>query len=151
MIFVTVGTTDFDALVRTVDRLAPQLGEEVEVQIGRGAYEPRNCIWFRFAPSLEPYYDRASVVVAHGGLGTAMEVLHRGGKLIGVANPDRYDRHQQDLLSYLAEEGHLVWCRELASLPGELSRVRDLTLTPYSPPECHVHEVIAAFLRGEGS
>ena len=146
MIFVTVGTTDFDALVQAMDLLAPQLNEEVEIQIGRGGYEPRNCAWFRFSPSLEPYYERADVVVAHGGLGTIMEVLRRGGKLIGVANPDRYDQHQEDLLSHLAEEGYLIWCRDLASLPDELHRVRGMTFQRYRSPECHVHDVIAEFL-----
>jgi len=146
MIFVTVGTTDFDALVQAMDFLAPQLNEEVEIQIGRGGYEPRNCAWFRFSPSLEPYYERADIVVAHGGLGTVMEVLRRGGKLIGVANRDRYDQHQEDLLGYLAEEGYLIWCHDLASLPDELHRVRGMTFRRYRSPECHVHDVIAEFL-----
>ena len=146
MIFVTVGTTDFDALVRSMDLLAPQLGEEVEMQIGHGEYEPRHCSWFRFASSLEPYYDRADVVVAHGGLGTVMEVLRRGGKLIGVANPDRYDQHQEDLLGYLAEEGYLIWCRDLADLADELRRVRGQTFRRYWSPECHIHDVIAEYL-----
>ena len=146
MIFVTVGTTDFDALVQAMDFLAPQLNEEVEIQIGRGGYEPLNCAWFRFSPSLDPYYEQADFVVAHGGLGTIMEVLRRGGRLIGVANPDRYDQHQEDLLSHLAEEGYLIWCRDLASLPDELHRVSGMTFQRYRSPECHVHDVIAEFL-----
>jgi len=139
-----------------MDFLSPQINEEVEIQIGRGEYEPRNCDWFRFASSLEPYYERADVVVAHGGLGTIMEVLRLGGKLIGVANPDRYDQHQEDLLSYLAEEGYLIWCHDLASyliwchdlasLPDELYRVRGMTFRRYRSPECHIHEAIAEFL-----
>jgi beta-1,4-N-acetylglucosaminyltransferase len=148
VIFVTVGTTDFDALVRAVDSLVPQLNEEVEVQIGRGHYEPRNCKWFRFAPSLEPYYERADVVIAHGGLGTIMEVLRRGGRLIGVANPDRYDQHQEDLLGYLAEEDHLIWCGNLDSLPQDLERARSTSFRQYVSPECRIDEVIGNFLEG---
>jgi len=75
-----------------------------------------------------------------------MEVLRRGGKLIGVANRDRYDQHQEDLLGYLAEEGYLIWCHDLASLPDELHRVRGMTFRRYRSPECHVHDVIAEFL-----
>ena len=147
MIFVTVGTTEFDELVRAMDDLAPQLAEEVVVQIGKGIYEPRHVAgYFRFEPSLDGYYERASVVVAHGGLGTAMEVLHRGGKLVGVPNPDRYDRHQEDLLSYLAEKGHLLWCPDLSELASTLDRVRETEFVPYEPPECHIPEVVASFL-----
>jgi len=151
VIFVTVGTTDFDALVRVADSLVPELHEEVVIQIGRGEYEPRNCRWFRFAPSLEPYYERADLVVAHGGLGTIMEVLRRGGKLIGVANPDRYDQHQEDLLSHLAEQGYLIWCRDLKSLAADLERGRAAVFERYSSPECRIHEVVAEFLDGIGT
>jgi len=127
VIFVTVGTTEFDDLVRAMDELAPRLDEEVVMQIGRGDYEPRHAAaYFRFAPSLDEYYEQASIVVAHGGLATAMEVLHRGGKLIGVPNPDRYDRHQEDLMSYLADKGHLFWCRDLSELASALERVRSM-------------------------
>ena len=146
MIFVTVGTTDFNALVKAMDELAPSIDDAVVMQIGRGDYVPGNCEWVRFVPSLEPYYERAEVVVAHGGLGTAMEVLRRGGKLIGVANPDRYDRHQEDLLDYLAEEGYLSWCQSLASLAEAIDEVRGRTFRHYESPECRIHEVVADFL-----
>jgi hypothetical protein len=98
VIFVTVGTTDFDELIRQMDALAPTLGEPCIAQIGRGSYEPAHLEHFRFAPSLDPYYERARIVIAHGGLGTMIEVLQRGLPLIGLSNPDRYDRHVRSLL-----------------------------------------------------
>ena len=146
MIFVTVGTTDFDELVRAMDRLAPTLGEEVVAQIGRGTYVPAHMEFFRFAPSLEPYYARARVVVAHGGLGTVVEVLQRGIKLIGVSNPDRYDRHQEDLLRTLEQRGHMIWCRSVEELPRALKEVDERTFTPYEAPPCRIAEVIREYL-----
>ena len=147
MIFVTVGTTEFDELVQAMDELAPQLEDEVVMQIGRGAYQPCHAAAsFRFAPALDDYFARASVVVAHGGLGTAMEVLHRGGKLIGVPNPDRYDRHQEDLMSYLAEHGHLLWCRDTSGLADALKRVQGTEMVPYEAPECSIPKVVDGFL-----
>ena len=82
IVFVTVGTTDFDPLLRAADEAAPRLGLPVKFQIGIGSYEPKNGEWVRHAPSLEPYYDRAAVVVAHGGAGTILEVLRRGVPLV---------------------------------------------------------------------
>jgi UDP-N-acetylglucosamine transferase subunit ALG13 len=146
MIFVTVGTTDFDDLVRVMDRLAPTFGEEVIAQIGRGEYVPAHMEYFRFAPSLDPYYSRARVVVAHGGLGTAIEVMQRGIKLIGVSNPDRYDRHQEDLLSTLERRGHMIWCRSVEELPQALQDVTGRTFVPYEAPPCRIAEAIREYL-----
>jgi len=145
-VFVAVGTTEFDGLVEAMDRLSTKLDAEIVLQIGRGAYEPKNCDFLRLAPSLEPYYEWADIVVAHGGFGTTMEVLHKGKRLISLSNPDRYDKHQSDLLGTLEAEGYLVWCRRLEDLPHLLSQIDTMTLRPYQPPECHIHHVIAEFL-----
>jgi len=146
MIFVTVGTSDFDPLVKKMDELAPTLAEPVVAQIGTGEYVPRNCEYFRFAPSLEPYYDRADVVVAHGGLGTTMEVLKKGKKLISVENTTCIDSHQTDILEGFSAEGHLIWCRDLDELPSLLARLPAIHLKPYVSPPCEIAEIIRDFV-----
>jgi UDP-N-acetylglucosamine transferase subunit ALG13 len=146
MILVTVGTTDFDDLVVRMDELAATMTEEVVAQIGRGDHVPQHMTSFRFAPSLEPYYERARLVIAHGGLGTAIEVIQRGLPLIALSNPDRYDRHQDDLLRALEQRGHLIWCRDLAMLPEALQQVEQRRFTPYETPECAIAQVIRQLL-----
>jgi beta-1,4-N-acetylglucosaminyltransferase len=146
VIFVTVGTTDFDQLVEKMDKLAPSLGDQVVIQIGNGKYIPSNCEYFRLAPSLDPYYDRADIVVAHGGLGTTIEVLARGKKSISVENTTYADHHQTDILRTLAEEGYLVWCQDLDELPSLLERVSAMDVRPYVAPPCGIAEVIREFL-----
>ena len=61
MIFVTVGTTHFDELVETVDKLAEKLKEKCTIQIGVGKYIPKNCKWFRFKSSLKNYYKNSDL------------------------------------------------------------------------------------------
>jgi UDP-N-acetylglucosamine transferase subunit ALG13 len=149
MIFVTVGTTDFDALASCMDELAARLGEEVIIQTGRGSYKPRRAQHFRFAPSLEDYYRRARLVVSHGGLGTLVEVLRLGKPLIGVSNPDRFDLHQNDLLGELEQGGYLLWCRDLASLAGDIERIAAMQFHRYDAPPCSIHLAVADFLAGK--
>jgi beta-1,4-N-acetylglucosaminyltransferase len=146
MIFVTVGTSDFDRLVEKIDRLAPNLNDQVVVQIGHGRYIPQNCQYFRFAPSLASYYTAADVVVAQGGLGTTLEVLHRGRKLISVENTTCIDSHQTDILEALAAEGYLIWCRDLDELGSLLESAPTMSLKPYVPPPCQIAEVIKDYL-----
>jgi beta-1,4-N-acetylglucosaminyltransferase len=147
MIFVTVGTTEFDALVMAMDRLAPSLQEPVVMQIGNGQYEPQHGEFFRFAASLATYYEEADLVVAHGGFGTTMEVLYGHRPLVSVSNPDRYDGHQEDILAELARSGHLVWCQDMDRLGEAIAEARSTELAPYLPPPCTIHEVIEEFLR----
>ena len=145
-IFVTVGSTDFDTLVQTVDTIAPSFDGTGIMQIGSGQYEPVNMPFFRYANSLAPYYDQATLVVAHGGLATTMEVLKRGLPLVSVSNPDRYDNHQDDLLSTMAEEGYLVWCRQLRDLEQAIRTAQTVSLKPYQEGKCEIHIHIHRFL-----
>jgi len=146
MIFVTVGTTDFDGLIQTMDQLAARIDEKVVAQIGKGNYTPVHMDHFRFAPSLDPYFDTARIVISHGGLGTLVEVLQKGCKLIGVNNPDRYDLHQEELLKVLEEQGHLIWCREMSLLAEALEEVDGRIFVPYDKPRCTIAEVIKDYL-----
>lgn len=147
-ILVTVGSTDFDDLVRAFDALAPSLQARAVMQIGHGQYIPVNVPYFRFAESLDPYYERASLVIAHGGLGITVEVLRRGLRLVSVGNPDRYDNHQEDLLAAMAAEGYLVWCRHLDELQQAIETAHTTPLRRYRSLECEIHLVIKEFLRG---
>jgi beta-1,4-N-acetylglucosaminyltransferase len=150
MIFVATGTTGFDVLVERMDRLALTLAEEVVMQIGSGRYIPRQAEYFRFAPSLEPYYERASLVVSHGGAATCLEVLGHGKPLIALSNPDRYDQHQQDVLGVLAGENYLIWCKDLNALPEVLRRAREWEFKRYVVPKCEIHTVVKEFLQNQG-
>ncbi len=146
MIFCTVGTTEFDDLVRTLDALAPTLDDKVVFQIGQGGYEPRHGSWFRFQPDLSPYIQAASLVIAHGGFGTTVEVLYAGKPLISVPNPDRFDKHQEQIIRHFAAEGYLIPCFDLAQLAQAIERARTESLRPYQPPHTTLHQEIRAFL-----
>jgi len=146
MIFCTVGTTDFDDLLRAVDALAPTLDEPVIFQIGQGLYEPQNGEWFRFIPDIAEYIQKASLVIAHGGFGTTVEVLYMGVPLVSVANPDRFDKHQEQILRRFGAEGYLIPCFDLANLPAAIQQARTTRLRPYQPPETTLHLEIRAFL-----
>lgn len=146
-LFATVGSTDFDGLVRAVDQIAPELDvADGVIQIGHGRYEPNRLAYFRFATSLAPYYEKASLVVAHGGLGTTMEVLRRGIPLVSVSNPDRYDSHQDDLLAAMADEGYLIWCRKLESLSVSIAEALSQKPKSYTLPHSQIHHKIREYL-----
>ena len=142
-VFVTVGSGGFDALVREADKLDC----EVVCQIGKGAYAPGKQQWFRVCPSLEPWYDWADVIVAHGGAGTLLETVGHGKKVIAIPNTERSDRHQEELVEELARGNVLVRCATVADLPSALSTIGQKKLAAYVPPKCGIPDVIHAFLQ----
>jgi UDP-N-acetylglucosamine transferase subunit ALG13 len=145
-LFVSVGSTDFDDLIKAVDALIPSYGFSGIMQIGHGQYEPTNLPFFRFSSSLNNFYNQATIAIAHGGLATTIEILKQRIRLVSVSNPDRYDQHQDDLISTLAEKGFLVWCRNLKNLNQAISLALNGDFKFYQPPKCTIHSVIKNFL-----
>lgn len=146
MVFVTVGTTSFDALVKTVD--SPQVKEallhkgytDLLIQMGRGTYVPSKVSGdatlqvdhFTFSPSIADYIRAASLVISHAGSGSIFETLRLGKPLIVVVNEDLMDNHQIELAEELAERKHL-FCARPQTL-GETIQAMDLEiLLPYVP------------------
>lgn len=146
-VLVTVGSTGFDELVRAVDHVAPELNATGLAQIGPGDYHPTNLPYERFVPSLHPLIVEADVVVSHGGAATTLEALNAGASVVSVANPDRYDDHQNDLLAELGAKGSLVWCRDLTRIGDDINTALASDMTPIDAAECTIAASIDAHLR----
>jgi len=143
-IFVTVGSGKFDKLVKAIDQANPK--EDITIQIGNGNYIPKNCKHFRFEPTLEPYYKKADLIIAHGGAGITYETLSKHKKLISVANLDRTDVHQQEILRALSQKGYILWCKNLNNLPAYIKKAKNFKFKKYTPPKCTIAEEIINFL-----
>ncbi|XP_015689179.1 UDP-N-acetylglucosamine transferase subunit ALG13 homolog [Oryza brachyantha] len=145
-VFVTVGTTCFDALVKAVD--SSQVKEallqkgytDLVIQMGRGTYVPSKVSrdgtlqvdYFTFSPSIADYVRDTSLVISHAGSGSIFETLRRGEPLIVVVNEDLMDNHQSELAEELAARKHL-FCARPQTLGDTIQRMGIDTLTPYVP------------------
>lgn len=147
MIFVTVGTYNFDELIGKIDAIANGFDEEIIGQIGNGEYIPKNYKFFRYAPSLNSYYDNARIIIGHGGAGTIFDILNRGKTFIGLSSPLVTDEHQIDLLDKLAKENYILWCKEIEQLGKHIELLKTIKLKRYEPPPCFMDKVIVDFLR----
>ncbi|XP_031272030.1 UDP-N-acetylglucosamine transferase subunit ALG13 homolog isoform X2 [Pistacia vera] len=101
IVFVTVGTTCFDALVKAVDTL--EVKQELSrrgythlvIQMGRGTYVPTKSLredgsfavdYFTFSSSIADHLRSASLVISHAGSGSIFETLRLSKPLIVVVN-----------------------------------------------------------------
>lgn len=151
MIFVTVGTNPLghDDLIETVDKIQPSLSEQIVMQIGYGRYEPAHGEFFRFAPSLQPFYKKSDLVISSGGVGTLFELLYLNKKTIGVSNLDMPNKHQDEILEKLSSEGFVFWCRNLKDLAKFITMASSVELRLYKAEPCNIHSTIIRYLNDQ--
>jgi beta-1,4-N-acetylglucosaminyltransferase len=121
MIFVTVGSTHFDELIKNVIVLKeryPRL--EIVCQIGTSNIIPDKCQWFRFKDTLVDEIEEADVIITHGGV-TVLQSLAANKKIIAISNTDLADDHQTTFLSTVAEYIHIPWSND----PSDLVKLYD--------------------------
>ncbi len=147
MIFITVGTGKFEEMIKEVDKIAPHLKEKMVAQIGEGDYIPKNIEYFRFRDNLIDYYKKADLIIAHGGAGTTYELLTMGKRLISLANLNRTDVHQNEILEELSKQGCLLWCRKFEDLEKTIRKAKRFRFRRYVQPECKIAEKIKGFIR----
>ncbi len=152
MIFVTVGTSHYDPLIREMDGLVAsgRVPRPVVAQIGRGQYVPQHMRYYRFLKSLQPAYDAADLVVSTGGAGTTIECVRRGLRLVVVENESLMERHQAQLIGEMARRGHLLWCRRLDDLADCVHEALSREFPPFvSDPPDGIRTVVLALLHDD--
>eukprot|EP00965_Chrysotila_dentata_P255377 6212198-Pleurochrysis_carterae.AAC.2 len=146
LVFATVGTTQFNALIdavlaESVLKLLYEQGyRRLRIQVGRGS-EPTlptsaalDIDWYRFKDTLKDDMQDASLIVSHAGAGSIMEGLRCDASLLVVVNDALMDNHQTELADELDRRGHLVAVTPNSLLEG-LCRVRDCKASLIPFPE----------------
>ena len=149
MILVTVGTGKFDELIEAVDKIAPSLNKKIIAQIGEGKYKPKNIEYFRYKETLLPYDKKARLIITHGGAGRIYELLAMNKRIIGVANTNRTDVHQVDILKALSQQNFLIWCKDINDLKEIIKNLKKLKFQKYKKPECKIAEKIKGYIEGD--
>ena len=95
-----------------MDEVADKINEEVIMQIGAIPYEPRHTKYFRYASYQEnlSYFQKASLIVGHCGIGTILNALKFQKPIIVVPRRIKYgelnrDDHQMEIAKVLEERG----------------------------------------------
>ncbi len=136
MIFVTVGTTDYDfsRLFRQIDKLVTgDLMTDVTAQIGQSRYQPLHYMWQRFfpAPAVHKYLTEAEYIICHAGSGTLNECLELKKKVIVVPRQHRYqeapDDHQLEMAQHLSGKNRVLLTLDINDLTENIRRVRHWT------------------------
>ncbi|XP_057873702.1 uncharacterized protein LOC131079691 isoform X2 [Cryptomeria japonica] len=146
-VFVTVGTTSFDSLVKAVDStqckeaLVSKGYTNLLIQLGRGTYFPTKSSgedgglkvdYFTFLPNIAGFLQSAALVISHAGSGSIFETLRVNRPLIVVVNEALMDNHQSELAEELAERKFL-YCARPETLAETIECMDLESLLPYPP------------------
>ena len=151
-VFVTVGTTKFDALIQAVDTievadaLVKQGYTALVIQKGAGRHQVQTLVplgkqhhqhsnelqvqVFEFAPSLAEYMQQADLIISHAGSGSIFEALRLGKPLLAVPNAILMDNHQAELAEHLAHLKYIIAARP-DTLVHTLKHLSIDSLKPY--------------------
>lgn len=146
---VTVGTTPFDSLIKSVDK--PSSIVRLCIQTAASQYCPQNHEFKRYIQDIESVYDDVDFIIAHAGAGTVYKLLERGKRIVVVPNLDRSDHHQSELAEYVREQRFaIVMSSEQIDSIGIdciAMMAMEFSYEPYSKEEFFVADEIVRFLR----
>lgn len=126
MIFVILGTQDkdFSRLLKEMDRLIDKkhITQEVVVQAGTTKYHSKNMKIFDLLPMTEfnRFIGKADLIVTHGGVGSIMNSLKKGKKVIAVPRLKKYGEHTNDhqlqIVKEFSKQGYVIPCLKMSQL-----------------------------------
>lgn len=133
MIFVTIGSAvkgiEFTRLIKKMDDIAGKIDDEVVMQIGTVPYEPQHAKYFRYTSYQEnlSYFQKASLVIGHGGTGTILNALKFKIPIVVVPRRHHYgehvDDHQVELAQRLAGNELIKVVYELENLESAVKEM----------------------------
>lgn len=139
-IFVTVGTTPFDSLIRKMDSVNEKF--DITMQIANGSYKPSNHQYIRFTENIEKLYCESDLVVTHAGAGSVFRLLEMGKKILVFPNCERRDLHQLDIAKYLYINNLGVMGDLRSDIESQLKKVHRGIFSKYHKIEFFGSEVI---------
>lgn len=145
-IFLTLGTTPFDSLVKYVDN-CHSLNKYTLIIQTTGNYSPTNHNFFTFSNEIEKYYSNADVVITHAGAGSIYNLLEKKKKIIVVPNFERVDKHQSDISKYVEKERLGLVCWDFKHLVQKIEDIQSgFELKDYNPEHFFKYSEIASIL-----
>ena len=133
MILVLLGTQDksFHRLLKQIDEaiLDRIINEEVIVQAGYTKYSSDNMKIFDFVSKkdLDKYVDNSSFIITHAGVGSILDGIRKGKKMLVVPRLKEYKEHTNDhqlqILKEFADLGYIYPVYKMKDLSDAIKNI----------------------------
>lgn len=126
MILVTLGTQDksFERLLKAIDKEIKKgnIKDEVVVQAGYTRYKSKDMKIFDYVSQeeLNKYIKKCKFMITHAGVGSILNGIENGKKIIVVPRLSKYKEHHNDHQVEIAEEfskeGYVIYLENINEL-----------------------------------
>ncbi|BAV09124.1 glycosyltransferase family 28 protein [Filimonas lacunae] len=135
---MTIGTQEpFDRLIKAVDDMAGVIKEhEVVAQVAhtRHVVKHMTCYPFLDPVGFNQYFNKASLIIAHAGMGTIISALEKGKPIIVLPRQLQYkehrSNHQMATAKYMEELKYIHVVYDEALLAEKVDYVLHQNLKP---------------------
>ena len=156
MILVTLGTQD-KGFKRLLDAIQKQINignikEKVIVQAGCTKYESKDMEIFDLIP-VDEFKDlarRADLIITHGGVGSIMDGIRHGKKIIAAPRLKRYNEHVNDhqlqIIDEFAKMGYILPLKDFNQLDKLLRKAEKFKPKEFESNTNNLINVIESYI-----
>ena len=155
MIFVSLGTNDksFERLLREVDNQINlgNIKDKVIVQSGFTKYSSNNMEIIDLMPMdvFNKCISDCDVLITHGGVGTILDGLKLGKKIIAFPRLSKYQEHvndhQVEIINEFCTNGYIL-TGDLSDLNGLLKKVNNFSPVEYKSNNYRFNKLIKDYI-----
>lgn len=141
MILVLLGTQNkpFDRLLKAISKEIKNgnIKDKVVAQIGCTVYKDENIEMFDYRPKEEinELINKANIIITHGGVGTIIECIDLGKKIIVAPRLSKYkehtNNHQLQITKEFAEKGYIIPLYKFSDLSDALHKAKKFKTKKY--------------------
>lgn len=142
-IFITVGTTPFDTLIKYCDECISSSEYTIKAQVSDLClYQVKKFEVFEYTDKIQKYYDWADVVISHAGAGSFYKLMEQGKKVIFVPNTELKDNHQHDICKFAEDNNYAFVLHNYNDLNELLGKIGSYYFTKYIKEKNEISEYI---------
>lgn len=157
MIFVTVGTSDFqfNRLLKTIDELCEEKiinAEEIFAQIGCSDYLPINYKYTDTVTNEEhkQYIENSEFIITHSGTGSIISAIKLGKKVIAFPRCKEFgehvDNHQLELVKAFLSRRYILSAKNKEELKECISSINKFIPCKYKSNNSNMIRIIDDYI-----
>ena len=156
MILVMLGTQNnsFHRLLEEVERNINDgtITEKVIVQAGYTKYESENMeiVDFISREKIEKLQQEADLIITHGGVGSIIQSIEKGKKVIAVARHHEYgehvNNHQKEIVELFDKKDYIIGIDNVENLKQALEKSKNFTPKKYISDNTKLLKLVDDFI-----